>query len=496
MSDKVKYIYGKQFAQKLPGSPNNPLLPNQGNYYFRTATSYKVDSNGKPIEGTARTNLYYAPKSAARTSDGKTWTPGTADSADNFNQGGWVLAGSTRDNGKNYLFREYTQEDADLGRIPPGKNVGDEVLGATARQSLTTSGGRFYEAVQNNLINLAVNTQPRLAQVISAKQKNVAQQQQAAAAAAAGTPITDELSQSLNVNGTIDGKNFRDNYGSDNNLKYPLDRSSDQDYIKFTMFKYDGRSLGGEEGITKDNISTFKPGPRRLKQLDGSVSLPIQPSITDSNGVEWGGANLSAIDAYVASLSLGAMNSREGLTGLASDILGKVQQNVKDLTVDGSLNTAFKLYLAQEAVGIQGLLSRATGAIINPNLELLFNGPTLRSFNFTFRLSPRSENEANNVKRIIRFFKEGMSVQTAASNVFLKAPNLFDISYVGKSSKSLNKIKTCALLGCDVDYTPDGSYMTFNDGTMTSYQLTLRFSEVDPIYSEDYSGLSETEIGY
>ena len=58
MADKTKYIYGNQFAQKLPGSPNNPLLPNQGNYYFRTITGYKVDSNGKPIEGTARTDLY------------------------------------------------------------------------------------------------------------------------------------------------------------------------------------------------------------------------------------------------------------------------------------------------------------------------------------------------------------------------------------------------------------------------------------------------------
>ena len=163
-----KYIYGEQFAQKLPGSDQN--------FYFRTITGYKVDSNGKPIEGTARTDLYYAPKPAARTSDGKTWTPGTADSIDNFNPGGWVRAGSTTDNAKTYNFRNYSQQDADLGRLPSGKKVGDEVLGATAQQSLSTSGGRFYEAVQNNLINLAVNTQPGLAQVVSAKQANAVQQ--------------------------------------------------------------------------------------------------------------------------------------------------------------------------------------------------------------------------------------------------------------------------------------------------------------------------------
>ena len=302
--------------------------------------------------------------------------------------------------------------------------------------------------------------------------------------------------ESLPLNGEIQSGFVETNYGSDDNLRYPLQRSDDQDHIKFTMFKYDGRPIGGEQGITKENLATFKPGVRRLTQISGSVTLPIQPSITDSNAVEWGGSNLSAPDAYLASLSLGAMNTREGLTGLFSTVGGKVQQDLKTIAGTSDFQNAIKLYLAQEAVGVQGLLSRATGAIINPNLELLFNGPTLRPFNFTFRLSPRSEPEANNVKRIIRFFKQGMSVKTGASNIFLKAPNLFSISYIGTSSKSINKIKTCALLGCDVDYTPDGSYMTFSDGTMTSYQLTLRFSEVDPIYEEDYKKFDKTEIGY
>jgi hypothetical protein len=37
------------------------------------------------------------------------------------------------------------------------------------------------------------------------------------------------------------------------------------------------------------------------------------------------------------------------------------------------------------------LLSRTEGAILNPNLELLFEAPTLRPFTFTFKLASRSE---------------------------------------------------------------------------------------------------------
>ena len=52
--------------------------------------------------------------------------------------------------------------------------------------------------------------------------------------------------------------------------------------------------------------------------------------------------------------------------------------------------------------------------------------------------------------------------------------------------KFLNKIKMCALQSFDVQYTPDGSYMTYEDGSMTSYQVSMSFGELNPIYQEDY----------
>ena len=51
------------------------------------------------------------------------------------------------------------------------------------------------------------------------------------------------------------------------------------------------------------------------------------------------------------------------------------------------------------------LLTRARGTVVNPNLELLFNGPTLSPFNFQFRLSPRDRGEALQVRQIIRAIK-------------------------------------------------------------------------------------------
>ena len=80
---------------------------------------------------------------------------------------------------------------------------------------------------------------------------------------------------------------------------------------------------------------------------------------------------------------------------------------------------------------------------------MLFGGPQLRRFTFQFLMSPRDKEEATQVRKIIRFFKQGMSVKTSASNVFLKAPNVFDIQYQAFTTDgreiphpSINRIKT------------------------------------------------------
>jgi len=260
-----------------------------------------------------------------------------------------------------------------------------------------------------------------------------------------------------------------------------------QDRIKFSV-----REIKGRTNINIGSANTaFNLGKRDLSDILGFVFLPIQPAINDSNGVDWGGTTLNPIQAYAASASLQTATDPGGITGGAAEALRQAAIAFKTGLQSSGYGKAISLYFAQEAVGAQNLLSRTSGAVLNPNLELLFNGPTLRSFSFTFRLSPRSGLEAKAVKQIINFFKKGMAVKKANSEVFLKAPNVFEIEYQageGNLHKSLNRIKTCALLGCDVDYAPDGTYMTFNDEerTITSYQMTLRFSELDPIYNTDY----------
>ena len=305
---------------------------------------------------------------------------------------------------------------------------------------------------------------------------------------------------------SVEGRRFRESYG---NYSYPEDlKSNKQDRIRFSQSYSEGTKLQAD-------LINPKVFQRRIKKITGSVTLPIVTGIQDENSVDWKGATLNPIQALAGAGALGVFETvREG--GQIDDAIsqgaaavGNVRnQIVNNKQVGSDVASAINVYLAQQAVGAQGLLSRTTGAILNPNLEMLFGGPQLRRFTFSFTLSPRDADEATQVRKIIRFFKQGMSVKTSASNVFLKSPNVFDIEYKSFNTNgteithpSINIIKTCALTSCNVQYTPNNTYMTYEDPfrTMQSYQLTLQFGELDPIYDDDYAKLDNDQdqvIGY
>ena len=149
---------------------------------------------------------------------------------------------------------------------------------------------------------------------------------------------------------------------------------------------------------------------------------------------------------------------------------------------------------------VETILSRSTGQVLNPNLELLFNGVTLRNFDFSFDFAPRSAEEGEEVKQIIRLFKQHMSAKSKAnfgSGLFIASPDIFQLTFKSGSSDHpfLFKFKPTALLGMSVDYNASGQYSTYKDGTPVHMSMVLRFKELNPIYAENYDEV-RTGVGY
>jgi hypothetical protein len=261
--------------------------------------------------------------------------------------------------------------------------------------------------------------------------------------------------------------------------------------------------------------------------------------LQDSNNVAWGQDQLNAITAAVSAavfgVSGGAVNTLQEIATGQRPIIGNPKEGQKESLLAMMRNTASLdnlgergqkiksffndlnnssdarllgrsvlgsalLNIAQFGVTPETALARGAGVVPNSNMQLLFNAPTLREFTFNWRLTARSREEATRVKNIIRFFKQGMAVKknnknkTGEGSFFLGTPNIFDIHF--KTSKqnyeildrndSVLRIKTCALTGVAVNYTPDGMWNAYEKGMPTSVLLSLRFGELEPIFDTDY----------
>ena len=274
--------------------------------------------------------------------------------------------------------------------------------------------------------------------------------------------------------------------------------SQGQDFLKFDMLKYEPRGVKGS--LKEGNLGLKERKSFGDRGTIGTVILPIPGGIQDQQQVQWGQDSMDAAAIALADIALSTITEGFG-AGMSTlkggaDAIAKSSKDIKDAIANS---------IAGSASGASRLLTRNTGAIMNPNMELLFNSPSLRSFNFSFTLAPRNKTEAMTVIKIIRFFKQGMAPIRSKSRLFLRSPHTFRLAYKHKVGLTndrddhpfLNKFKECALNGFGVNYTPSGQYSTYEDGVMTSYQITMGFQELTPIYNDDYGNDSfPNEIGF
>ena len=264
------------------------------------------------------------------------------------------------------------------------------------------------------------------------------------------------------------------------NLRYPEKMDEDQDAIKFTIRDFKPREWD------KDQPGVLKERDRSNAALHkfnmGSVILPISSGIKDSNRMGWGEGKITAAEAVGAQLALAAF---EG-----ADAAGNMMKNLaNDIGASDAASTAAQA-IAGNIAGVGGQLIRRQGSVMNPNVELLFEKPELRSFKFDFSLSPRNVKEAQTVKQIIRLFKQSSAPRRTIKGYFLRTPLIYQIEYIN-NAYNLNRFKECALTEFSTDYTPNNNYSTFRDGTMTQYKISLSFTELDPIFNDDYDTLDK-----
>ena len=323
--------------------------------------------------------------------------------------------------------------------------------------------------------------------------------------------------------------------GKTESMMYPLDLNFKQDHFKITKYEYKRQDIN--QSKSQRNVEKRKDNPTRQDTRHGktyeeaniagdgvinsskplgSIFLPM-PKATDVNGVEWGKSELT-ISGLAA---LGAANAlTAGGKFLArTDEEMKSDKEARELLVkrrelDGSAATEMGSALYTQAMSklagtvfgveldVDTVLARQGGRVLNPNAEMLFQGPVIRDFAFSFLMIARSQKEGETIRKILRFLKVGMAPKFRTTT-YLKSPDVFTLEYKNGPTdadqlKTVNRFNPggLALTTMNVDYAPNGYWSAYRDSQPVILKMDLNFTELRPIYEGDQAGTPEDSVGY
>ena len=316
-------------------------------------------------------------------------------------------------------------------------------------------------------------------------------------------------------------------------MAYPLDIDTKQDHFKITKYKYVRPNINQSKSARVKKINgkdTNVAGDSVIgSKLDGSIILPM-PKATDANAAQWGGSDLTITDLAALqtaktidqdSIFANAMRAMTGrsLTGLKQDQIsanqaeaarrGKLGQNE---SIAGNIISGGQAITAQSISKLTGLLganfdtdtflARTGGRVLNPNAEMLFQGPVIRDFSFEFQMIARSRKEGEEIRKIIRFLKLGMAPKFQ-NIAFLANPDVSQLEYKngpGKNDilKTVNRFNPggLALTALKTDYAPNGYWAAYSDSQPVALKLALSFTELRPIYQGDQEQTPTDSVGY
>ena len=244
---------------------------------------------------------------------------------------------------------------------------------------------------------------------------------------------------------------------------------------------------------------------RRTKQIKNIINLPIPRNVTDSQGVQYGEGSLNPLEAFGVATVNASINSTPSISGI-KEAFKNIAGGAAQMISDDSTQRAIAGAISGTAIGALGgnvdanqLIARASGQILNPNLELLFNGVGLRTFPMSFQFFPRNKQEGQVVLNIIRTLKLEMAPSRTGegrTGVFIKQPSVFQLTYKqgNEPHPFLNRFLPAVLSDMKVNYSASGAFSAFYDGTPTHMQVDLQFKELNPIFKEDYDNAGG--VGY
>lgn len=231
----------------------------------------------------------------------------------------------------------------------------------------------------------------------------------------------------------------------------------------------------------------------RLSELKSVVSLYMPDTIYAEYGAEYSEFSLmDDLGGVIAGIrAVNQMADKNSTSDIQTDSFGSAAKSLGKMIGNIAGNQPETIYLASKTFGMENVgavLNKARGYAINPQVQMIYKGIDLRTFQLTFTFTPKSAQEAKEVDEIIALFKYHYAprlesgTETSVNSMFFIPPSMFTIKFMhdGKENTHLPKYGECVLSNITVDYAPNG-FASYEDGSPVQSQLMLQFKETEII---------------
>ena len=256
---------------------------------------------------------------------------------------------------------------------------------------------------------------------------------------------------------------------------------------KHTVRNSEGTDLSLEKQKSTGGMNSYADLTTRISK---SIALYLPPNIESKYAVNYDTAETGTL-GYMAASAAGIIGStqKRDEASIAKQIMGVVGSTLTDvgLKVGGELASAVGLGEGGAALG-----AKFFGIASNPYMEVLFENAAMREFTYSFNFTPKSQKETQEIKDIIETFRTHMAPELKTDfSRYMVLPSEFDIHYVYQDGESdakentyMNRIATCVLKDCSVNYHPNGEVEVHADGSPVSIKMDLTFAETEMITKE------------
>jgi len=316
-----------------------------------------------------------------------------------------------------------------------------------------------------------------------------------APAAGAAAPAAATAAEALTI-GPVSGTTSSDK----GTLRYPKDiKYSTSDYIFFQFGKYIPPFGSGYQTGDSGGLNAYNKSATDFKASGSSIILPMPQDLGSEMRHDWEGKSFTRVGA-AAIAALGAGNL-SGLGNTAKDFSGNIDAILDALKTAG-LN---KIPGIGGNISMNDISGSTRGVVLNPNAEVLYSNPNLREIGFTFKLVPYNEEESNIIYQICQRFRSAASPSYGGADDynfggenetnktlkgkdnFIKVPNLCKFTFMKGNTAHpyLIQYKPCAITRVQVNFTPDGTYATYDNGAPVAVELQVGFLETKLVYDTE-----------